>query len=403
MNISTYIARRYFFAKTSGNAVNIISGISIGGILVGTVALIIVLSAFNGLESLVNGFYNTFDPDLKITPATGKYFSQNDDRLKQLSQIEGVANYSRVLEERVLFTYRDMEHIGSIKGVDDRYTKVTNLASAVKHGSYDLYPAGAVPRAVLGAGVSYYLGYGRVSFDDPINVFVPKSGASAADFTSAFSSELIYPGGVFNIQPEFDEKYAFATLDFVQNLLGRPDQLSSVEVKVEPGSDFATVQSNVKNLFGDGFEVKNREEQQAIFLKVMKTESLFTFLVFALILTIATFTIMGSLSMMMLDKKEHLRTLWAMGAELSTLRSIFFKEGLLISLVGAGLGLLIGIIVVLVQQYFGLLQIGQNYVVEAYPVKLEFDDILLVIATVTVLCGITSWLTSRRLTLKVIA
>ncbi len=402
MNISSYIARRYFFAKTSGNAVNIISGISIGGILVGTVALIIVLSAFNGLESLVNGFYNTFDPDLKVTPASGKYFDQDDEKLKQLSNIEGVHSYSRVLEERVLFTYRDMEHIGSIKGVDEAYTSVTQLQSAVAHGSYDIYPEKVVPRAVLGAGVSYYLGYGRVSFDDPINVFVPKTGASASDFTSAFSSELIYPGGVFNIQPEFDEKYVFASLAFVQRLLGREGELSSIEVKVNEGARFEEVQASVKKLFGDNFEVKNREEQQAIFLKVMKTESLFTFLVFALILTIATFTIMGSLSMMMLDKREHLRTLWAMGAELSTLRSIFFKEGLLISLVGAGLGLLIGIAVVLAQQYFGLLEIGQNYVVEAYPVQLEVDDILLVIATVAVLCGITSWLTSRRLTLKLI-
>ena len=402
MNISTYIARRYFFAKTSGNAVNIISGISIGGILVGTVALIIVLSAFNGLESLVNRFYNTFDPDLKITPASGKYFTQDDDKLQQLSAMDGVASYSKILEERVLFTYRDMEHIGSIKGVDEAYTTVTQLQSAVAHGSYDIYPEKVVPRAVLGAGVSYYLGYGRVSFDDPINVFVPKSGAPASDFTSAFSSELIYPGGVFNIQPEFDEKYVFASLGFVQNLLGRPKGLSSLEVKIRDGADFSEVQTSVKNLFGAEFEVKNREEQQAIFLKVMKTESLFTFLVFALILTIATFTIMGSLSMMMLDKKEHLRTLWAMGAELSTLRQIFFKEGLLISLVGAGLGLLIGVAVV-AQQYFGLLEIGQNYVVEAYPVELQLDDILLVIATVAVLCGITSWLTSRRLTLKLIA
>ncbi len=368
----------------------------------GTVALIIVLSAFNGLESLVNGFYSTFDPDLKVTPASGKYFDQDDEKLKQLSNIEGVHSYSRVLEERVLFTYRDMEHIGSIKGVDEAYTSVTQLQSAVAHGSYDIYPERVVPRAVLGAGVSYYLGYGRVSFDDPINVFVPKSGASASDFTSAFSSELIYPGGVFNIQPEFDEKYVFASLAFVQRLLGREGELSSIEVKVNEGAGFEEVQASVKKLFGDNFEVKNREEQQAIFLKVMKTESLFTFLVFALILTIATFTIMGSLSMMMLDKREHLRTLWAMGAELSTLRSIFFKEGLLISLVGAGLGLLIGIAVVLAQQYFGLLEIGQNYVVEAYPVQLEVDDILLVIATVAVLCGITSWLTSRRLTLKLI-
>jgi lipoprotein-releasing system permease protein len=370
---------------------------------VGTVALIIVLSAFNGLESLVNGFYNTFDPDLKVTPATGKYFKADESKLRQLSQLKGVSAVSTVLEERVLFTYRDMEHIGSIKGVDASYSAVTRIRSAVGHGEYAVFPEKQVPRAVLGAGVAYYLGYGRISFEDPINVFVPKSGASTSDFSSAFSSELVYPGGVFNIQPEFDEKYVITSLSFVQGLLGRSGGLSSIEIKVDSQSSRNEVQQAVADLFGDTFEVKNREEQQAVFLKVMKTESLFTFLVFALILAIASFTIMGSLSMMMLDKKEHLRTLWAMGAELKTMRAIFFKEGLLISLVGAGLGVLIGVSVVLVQQHFGLLQIGQNYVVEAYPVELQLDDILLVILTVAVLCGITSWLTSRRLTLKLLA
>lgn len=401
MNVSTYIARRYFFAKTTGNAVNIISGISIAGILVGTVALIIVLSAFNGLETLVNGFYTTFDPDLKISPVSGKYFEEDGKKLKQLAQLDGVESFSRVMEERVLLTYRDMEHISSIKGVDESYTDVTKLKSAITHGAYEINSGSTVPRGVLGAGVSYFLGYGRISFEDPINVFVPRTGASAANFGNAFSSELIYPSGIFSVQPEFDEKYLFASLGFVRNLLGRRNDLTSIEVKVASGYEVDDVKEEIKKLFGNSFKVEDREEQQAIFLKVMKSESLFTFLVFALILTIATFTIMGSLSMMMLDKKDHLHTLWAMGADLQTLRLIFFKEGVLISLVGAGLGLLIGVAIVLAQQYFGLLEIGQNYVVEAYPVELRFEDILLVVVTVSFLCGITSWLTSRRLSAKI--
>lgn len=403
MNFSGYIARRYFFSRKSGNAVNIISGISIGGILVGTVALIIVLSAFNGLETLVNGFYNTFDPDLKISPISGKYFDQNNEKLSKLQQIEGVEGYSKVLEERVLFTYRDLEYIGSIKGVDDHYVSVTELESSITNGVYSIDAQSKIPTAVLGAGVSYFLGYGRMSFEDPINVFVPKTGKPSADFSKAFASELVYPSGIFSVQAEVDEKYVFVSLPFVQQLLGRSGQLSSMEVKVLEEADFEEVQAQVIQLFGDDFKVENREQQKAIFLKVMKTESLFTFLVFALILTIATFTIMGSLSMMMLDKKQHLHTLWAMGTDLPTLRLIFFKEGLLISMAGAVLGLVLGVTIVLSQQYFGWYQIGQGYVVEAYPVKLEIQDLFLVMGTVAVLCAVTSWLTSRRLTLNLLS
>lgn len=370
--------------------------------MVGTAALIIVLSAFNGLESLVSGFYNTFDPDLKVEPIKEKYFESATTPIEAISKLEGVEGLSQIMEERVLLTFRDMEHIATIKGVDKNYTNVTNLRGAITHGEYGIYPEGKVPQAVLGAGIAYFLGYGRISFEDPINVFVPRSGA-AANFSNAFSSELIYPSGIFSVQPEFDEKYIFAPIDFVKKLLDRPGQLSSLEIKVKPGTDVEGIKKKVAKLLGSGFSVKNRQEQQAIFLKVMKSESLFTFLVFALILTIATFTIMGSLSMMMLDKKDHLRTLWSMGAEVSTLRAIFFKEGLIISAVGAGFGLFFGILIVWAQQRFGLLEIGQNYAVESYPVELKLKDILLVAATVAFLCSITSWITSRRLGFRLLS
>lgn len=401
MNLSTYIARRYFFARSSRNAVNIISAISILGILVGTLALIIVLSAFNGLEQLVTGFYQTFDPDLKVTPTTGKYFEPGEERLSKLGALQGVQDYSLVLEERVLFTYQDKEHIGTLKGVDTNYTAVTSIREAITHGQYRTAVQG-VPAAVLGAGVSYYLGYGRISFEEPVSVFVPRSGATGSDFSNAFSSEQLYPAGIFSVQPEFDEEYAITSLGFVRKLLNRSGALSAIEVKTGRGASPGTVQKEIQGLFGDGVEVKDRAQQQAIFMKVMKSESLFTFLVFALILSIATFTIMGSLSMMMLDKKDHLRTLWAMGTDISSLRAIFFKEGMLISGLGAIIGLVLGVLVVLGQQYFGWLSLGQGYVVDAYPVVLRFRDIVLVLCTVGVLCSLSSWLTSRRLSLQLI-
>lgn len=398
MSFSTYIARRYFIAKSTRNAVNIISGISILGILVGTLALIIVLSAFNGLETLVRGFYNTFDPDLKISLNEGKYFNESLVDLEKMRSIEDVEGISPVLEERVLLGFREKEYIASIKGISENYTDVTEINDAINHGENLIYGGSGVPRAVMGAGVAYYLGYGRIAFEDPIQVFVPRKSASAANFSSAFAVDQIYPSGIFSVQPEFDEKYLLAQLSFVRDLLDRPSALSSIEVKVKEGGDIDEVQNELRTLIGDSFKVENRDEQQAVFLKVMRSESLFTYLIFALILSIASFTIMGSLSMMMMDKREHIRTLWAMGTELQTLRAIFFKEGLLIGFVGAGLGLVCGVVLVLLQQHFGLINLGDSYVVNSYPVELKWTDVLLVIVTVAVICGITSWLTSRRLT-----
>ena len=402
MSFSTYIAKRYFFARTTRNAVNIISGISIFGILVGTLALVVVLSAFNGLESLVRGFYNTFDPDLKVSLVEGKYFNGNEIDQREILAIEGVEDLSLVLEERVLLGFQDKEYIASIKGVSESYTEVTHFDEAVKHGENRIFSKGAAPRAVIGAGVAYYLGYGRIAFEDPIQVFVPRKNASASNFSSAFSSEAIYPSGIFSVQPEFDEKYLIANLSFVQELLHLPQGLSSIEVKVDSVAAIDEVKAELKQLLGDKFKVQDRDEQQAIFLKVMRSESLFTFLVFALILAIASFTIMGSLSMMMMDKREHIKTLWSMGTELRTLRSIFFKEGLLIGFVGAGFGLLAGVAIVLLQQHFGLLNLGESYVVNSYPVELKWADVGLVILTVGLICGTTSWLTSQRLNLKFI-
>lgn len=400
MNLTNYIARRYFFAPGSRNAVNIISGISILGILVGTAALIIVLSAFNGLETLVGSFYNTFDPSLKVEPREGKYFEASDEQLEALSKVEGVEAFSKVLEDRVLLNYAQKEYIATLKGVDSDYLKVNPMGDAVRSGQFDL-EASSRPQVVIGAGVSYYLGYGRLALGEPLEIFVPKPGASAANFNSAFNSAVLFPTGIFQVQPEFDEKYVLSSLDFAREFLRRPASMTALEVQVAEG-DLKKIRRSIQAIFGDDFTVKDRKQQQAAFMKVMKSESLFTFLVFALILGIATFTIMGSLSMMMLDKREHLRTLFALGAELRQLRQIFFKEGMLISSVGALGGLLLGILLVLLQQHFNIISLGQGYVIEAYPVELRLRDVVIVVATVALLSSTASWLTSRRLSMTML-
>ncbi len=398
MNFSSYIAKRYFFAKTSRNAVNIISGISVSGILVGTLALFIVLSAFNGLEDLVKGFYNTFDPDLKVSLHEGKFFSDEVVPWDELEDLEGLERVSAVLEERVLLTFQNKEYVASLKGIDPSYTLVTGIDSAIVYGENEIFSGKRGVHAVMGIGVSYYLGYDHRAIGDPIQIFVPKTGFKASAMTEAFSSRSVYPSGIFRVQPEVDAQYIFTKIDFAQNLLSRQGELSHLEVKVAEPAQVGRVQKALQQLLGANFKVETREEQQAVFFKVMKTEALFTFLVFALILGIASFTIMGSLSMLMLDKKEHLRTLHALGAEVGTLRQVFFKEGLLISLSGGLLGLVLGVALVYLQQQYGLLQIGSNYAVEAYPVALKVKDIFTVGGTVLALSALVSWLTARRLT-----
>ena len=366
------------------------------GIMVGTAALIIVLSAFNGLETLVKGFYQSFDPDLKATLTEGKYFDAEPAFISELGQVEGVENVSAVLEDRVLLTFNDKEYIATLKGVDNNYTSVSGLADAVVAGQYDLKEGQKVPTTVLGAGVAYFLGYSRVDFESPISAFVPRE-KSGLDFSTAFASDLLYPSGVFSIQPDFDEKYAITSISFARDLIGREAATTAFEFKLDKDASVKRVKASINEKLGSDFKVQDRNEQQEVFFKVMKSENLFTFIVFALILAISTFTIMGSLTMLMLDKKENLFTLWAMGAPLESLRQIFFKEGLLISLVGAFTGLFLGTVIIFLQENYGILSLGPGYVIDSYPVKLKGSDLLLVSLTVFSLSGITSWLTSRRL------
>ena len=369
------------------------------GILVGTAALIIVLSVFNGLEGLVRGFYQSFDPDLKASLVKGKYYTVDQDELDKLRGLKGVVQVAEVLEDRVLYTYRNKEHIASIKGVSPNFHRVSDVKNSLVAGDY-FTRKGSVPTAIIGAGVSYYLGYGS-DFQSPISVFVPRE-KSGLDFSTAFSSELLYPSGIFSIEPEFDEKYAITDLSFVRKLLGRPNVVTAFEIKLNENADVVVVKDQVKQLFGNNFKVQNRDEQQEVLFKVMKSENLFTFLVFALILGISTFTIMGSLTMLMLDKRENIFTLWALGSDIQALQKLFFKEGMIIGLAGATFGLIIGVGVVLLQKHFGIIGLAPGYAIDAYPVDLRLKDILLVTVTVVLLCGLASWLTSKRLSLKMI-
>lgn len=370
------------------------------GIVVGTAALIIVLSVFNGLEGLVKGFYQSFDPDLKVSLVQGKYHVPSESELTTIKEIEGLEAVAEVLEERVLLTFRSKEYIATIKGVSDNFTNVSDISGSLIGGDY-FTANSTTPTLIIGAGVSYYLGYSTIDFESPISAFVPKE-KSGIDFSSAFSSQLFYPSGIFSVEPEFDEKYTITHIDNVRKLLNRPLAISAYELKLKDGADEKQIKKQIKQVLGDTFSIQNRDEQQAVLFKVMKSENLFTFVVFALILGISTFTIMGSLSMLMLDKKENLYTLWTIGSDINSLQKIFFKEGMIIGVGGAILGLVLGLTIIFVQQQFGIITLAPGYAIDSYPVVLKFKDVLLVMVTVFCLSALASWLTSKRLSLKLI-
>jgi lipoprotein-releasing system permease protein len=400
VTLTSFIAKRYFFARSNSNAVNIITAISVGGITVATAALIVVLSAFNGLEDLVRGFYQDFDPDLKIEKQGSKFF-ELEELPKQWPP--AVVSASPVLEEKALLSFREREYIATLKGVSTDFNGANKLNEHIIYGQYALQNQGlSAQPALIGAGVAYYLGFGQNDLQQAVDVFLPTAKNNPLDLSQSFRSERIYPLGAFSIQPEFDEQYVLVPLPFMEVLLQREGQISAVELQLSDYDQVAKVQGDLKKILGPDYRVLNRDEQQVAFLKVMRTEGLFTFFVFALILLIAVFTIAGSLTMSMFEKRSNLFTLWSVGAELKDLRRVFFRLGMLIALVGAIAGISIGTVLVLGQEHFGFIRVGQGYLIEAYPVSLRWADVVLVSITVFALSAAASLLTASRLGLALL-
>ena len=306
MRLSFYIAKRYLFARKSRNAINIISGISVAGVSVGTMALIIILSVFNGLEGMVSTIFNTFDPEIKITAAEGKVFNPVREKLARLDSLDGIAAYSMTLEENALVKYEDKKHIATVKGVDDNYPSVTGLDSSMVDGEFRLRSPGGRPEAVIGAGVANFLGL-NINFIAPLQIWVPRrTGSVNLDPEDAFIKKFIAPSGVFQIEQDFDSKYVLIPLGFARDLLEYDTEVSSIEIKTDGSADADELKSSVKKIFGPDFIVKDRLEQQAIFYKVMRTERLAIFIILTLILLIASFNIIGSLTMLIIEKERDI-------------------------------------------------------------------------------------------------
>lgn len=378
-----------------------ISAVSVTGVAVGTMALIIILSVFNGLETLVSSIFNTFDPDLKITASEGKTFVPDTTKLRLLSNVEGVSCYSLTIEENALLKYDERQFIATIKGVDDIYSRVTNIDSSMWEGKFILKSDKGTSWAVPGIGIAQYLGI-RVNFITPLWIYVPrKESGLTLDPEKAFKYEYIYPSGIFQIEQSYDSKYIFLPIDFARELIDNEDGVSSVEIKFSDVSDPETVQKKVTRIFGEGFVIQNRFEQQEIFYMVMRSERLAIFLILTLILIIASFNIIGSLTMLIIEKERDIEVLKSLGADNNLIRKIFIFEGWLISIIGAAAGLILGFVICWLQQTYGFIKLNSDsLLMDAYPVVMKLKDFIIVPATVLLIGYWAAWYPVRFLTKK---
>ncbi len=401
MKLSLYIAKRYLLAKKSRNAINVISGVSVAGVTVGTMALIIVLSVFNGLEMLVNSIFNTVDPELKVSPLGGKTFAADSSKLLLLSSVAGVDCFSVTVEENALLRYGDRQFIGTLKGVDDKFTCVSGIDSSMWDGEFRLRSENGREWAVPGYGVASYLGI-RVNFINPLVIYIPDKNASvSSDMSDAFNRKYIFPSGIFQVEQQWDDNYVFVPLEFARDLIGDPHAVSSIEIKLIGDIPLKKVKQEIGALFGDSVVIKDRYEQQELFYKVMKSERLAIFFILTLIIFIASFNIIGSLTMLIIEKKRDVEILRSLGADNNLIRNIFIFEGWLISITGTVVGMIAGLTICWVQQTYGIVKFSsETMLIDSYPVVVRLADIITVPAVVLFIGYWAAWYPVRYLTIK---
>lgn len=398
MNLPFYIAWRYLLAKKSQNAINIISGISVAGVAVGTMALITVLSVFNGFDSIIKSLYNSFDPELKISIAEGKTFDPGMYPFEEIRKHPAVAHYSEVLEENALLRYSDKQHIATVKGVDEQFHQVTGVDSMMVEGAYSLWE-GTRPKAVVGLGVAYHLAIG-LNFLNPINIYIIKrKGNVSMNPERAINRRFIFPSGMFSIEQEINSRYLLVPLSFARDLLQYTTEVSAIEIKLREEVDKDLAQKEIKTILGDEFLVKNRNEQNELFYRIMKSEKWAIFFILSFILVIASFNIIGSLTMLILDKKNDINTLDSLGASAALIKRIFLLEGWMISMTGAVIGIILGSLISWLQAEFGLIKLSGSgsFIIDAYPVVFQFQDVVKVFFTVLGIGFLAAWLPVRYL------
>lgn len=363
------------------NAINVITSISVLGLTIGSAALILVLSVFNGFEELISGMYSHFDPDLKVLPQKGKTFALDDPTVVEIEGLPGIKYVSKTLEEVAFFDYGEKQNIGVIKGVDSNFHKINGMDSMVREGQYILQE-GPKYNAVVGLGMRNKLG---ISIDDDfssLSVFIPKNGI-VSPLESPFRSRVLYPSGTFIVQQEFDNKYILADISVVRDLLRLSEEVSAIEIGIESQANSLKLKGQVQDkLEGRGLLIQTREEQQAAFIKLMKIEKWLAFAIAGFMLLLIAFNLTGALWMVVLEKKKDIAILYSMGATSRHIRNIFLIEGVLLSLFGIAAGFIIALLVFGVQKLFGIVSIPGNFVIDAYPSSLKFIDFVVVAITV---------------------
>ena len=401
MNFSFYIARRYLFSRKKTNLINLISAISVVGLMIGTMGLIIGLSGFNGFDSLIKSLFSSFDPELRITVKEGKSFSTSTSAFEELRRMPGVAYYAEVVEDNALLRYNDREVFVTVKGVSEDYQQYSGIDSMLIQGEFKLKDASG-NFAVLGEIIAYNLGVGVLQ-TEPISVFVPKKGRAAALVpTGNFNQKLIYPTGIFSIQQELDSKYMIVPIGFAREIFELPDKVNSVELKLKEGISEKEMKAAIQLLLGNSFDVKNRYQQHDYLYKTMLGEKYVVYLILILILVIASFNIVGSLTMLILDKKEDIAILQSMGADRRTIRYIFLFEGWLISFLGAIIGTIAGLALCQAQISFGLVKLGSgsSFIIDAYPMQIIATDVLLIVISVSLIGFLAAWYPVRFISEK---
>lgn len=393
INFPLYIAKRYLFSKTSTNAINIITIVAAFGVIVGSLALFIILSGFSGLRTFSFSLLEASDPDIKISPSKGKSFIFSSGVSQILLDNPDIVSYSKIVEERAFLQYKNKSYIAKIKGVDKNYNKVTTIDSSLVVGTW--LDKNFKNTAVIGNGISYKLSLGILNFGEALKVSVPKSGKGFINPNSAFRTIETQIVGVYHGSEEFQNKYVFTDFLLAQQLLNyKPREISGVELKLKNSEKSKKIKAALQKQLGNDYKVQTRAQLNALFYKVINTENFVSYLIFTLIVIIALFNVIGAIIMMIIDKKENLKTLFKLGASIQDIKRIFIFQGFLLTFVGMVAGLFFGVILVLVQQKFGLFMITQNI---PYPVEFRWGNLLIVILTILILGFFASKIASSRI------
>ncbi len=394
MNISLYIAKRYLRSKSSNNAINFITIIAVIGIILGSASLFIVLSGFAGLKDFTLQFSSIVDPDLKAETTVGKSFILTKNDASKLNNIDDIVLYSKVIEERAIVAFDGKNYPAIVKGVDEHFRKVVTIDSVIEYGSWIDKKSNQI---MVGYGIAHNLSMGVLDYAKHVTIYVPKPGkGQITSIKNAVSTVNTLNVGIFSVNEKLDDSYVFAPIELTQGLLNyEPNQISAIEFKLKEGADVAIVKEKIKTILGKNFIIKNKAQLNDALYKMLNTENLAVYLIFTLVLIIAFFNVIGSLIMMMLDKKKSLNTLFNIGATLEDIRKIFFFQGSLMSIIGGFIGLGVALIITLLQKGFALVMITPSL---AYPVTIKIENFVIVFLTIAVLGIIASKIASVRIT-----